>query len=267
MDSIALDSVGSLPYLDQVADNSLRENVDQLILEEMKTFEPRDYLSLKNIKPLPSLERYQPEIDRIERGEKIIDTSRYLNEPPEDENDVHEWENAVSNAQGLLEYHNTRLINLLLFSKHGQKKHELWNLQLQQKADRLTKNLKQLKDEITEINKKRKAQQLEALPRMQAYEKEFHDTVRANFEIERAVLGMEKQLEPLRSRFQQHLSLQQAAKEEAAKRDMERRMQETPLPETVARNIRATAAARVSESTRTGPEEDPDRVVVMDDAQ
>ena len=100
----------SLPYIDgNEIDLSYAR---QLIAEEMRTFQPKNYL--KNI-PLPELkfersERWQREMKRVKEGKSNIeklDMSRYQVAPPPNalNNDVQAWKDAVNNAKSQVHTH------------------------------------------------------------------------------------------------------------------------------------------------------------------
>ncbi|KAJ4458050.1 putative pre-mRNA-splicing factor SPF27 [Paratrimastix pyriformis] len=232
------------------SDPALRQLVNKMVEDEMKTFTPPNYLEQKQIAPVPSLESFRAEFERAQRHEPILDTKRYKMEPPpaSKSQDLVAWQQAVDNAEAQLEHQNNRLLNLFLFSKYGPKKWEIYLKTLQAKHDSLTKTLGQLRDEITEINRGRNWR----CSRSSLSWREFHETVKANFDIDSACLQLETQLEPLRPRLAAFEAQQKQAVEEAAKSRHEQFLRENPVPSFLQHNLEATAAAQ-AEASRTSP--------------
>ncbi|KAJ3196183.1 pre-rRNA-processing protein esf1 [Irineochytrium annulatum] len=93
-----------------------------------------------------------------------IDTSRFRMEPPKPSNLPEEqekgWRDAVNNAQAQLEHQHNRLLNLELINKFGQNSWRIHNYQLEGAVNQLKLQAKQQKEELQELNKERKIDQV-----------------------------------------------------------------------------------------------------------
>ena len=198
--------VDALPYIDsQYNDPTMKRRVDELIAEEMRSFKPsRDYLE--------AWPMYEPDFEdhpllhaewlRVCDGQPMskLDTSRYQLDPPpvHMQKDPAAWQRAVNNAQAQLEHQATRLQNLELLQQHGA---NLWRAHLNS-LDAASVTLQHAQQELASrveaVNRKRKAQQLQAAPRLQALEAEWVGAVKKNLEIEAACLKLEAECAALR---------------------------------------------------------------------
>ena len=193
--------VDALPYIDsQYNDPAMKQRVDALVQEEMKSFRPsRDYLAAwplhePNFDNNPLL---QSEWMRVCDGQPMpkMDTSRYqLEAPPVDQqSDPAAWQRAVQNAQAQLEHQATRIGNLELLQQHGA---NLWRAHLKSldaATRRMTSAASSLDEQVELTNRKRKAEQLAAGPKLLALESEWVGAVKKNLEIESACLRLESE--------------------------------------------------------------------------
>ena len=197
----------ALPYVDsQYNDPAVKAQVDALIEAEMRTFKPsRSYLE-----PWPM---YEPDFEehpllhaewlRVCDGQPMskMDNARYQLDPPpaHQQADPAAWQRAVSNAQAQLEHQATRLGNLELLQQHGA---NLWRAHLNAldgASARVQSEQSELAQRVEALNRKRKAEQLQAGPRLQALEAEWVGGVKKNLEIEAACLALEYECATLRA--------------------------------------------------------------------
>eukprot|EP00298_Acanthocystis_sp_HF-20_P026787 c4615_g1_i1.p1 GENE.c4615_g1_i1~~c4615_g1_i1.p1 ORF type:complete len:217 (+),score=77.58 c4615_g1_i1:30-680(+) len=200
--------IDSLPYIDtQYAEPGMKEQVEKLIKNEMKTFQPRkDYLA--HLPSPPTIFERNPllkqEFERIARGERIppIDTVRYqLNRPSTEHwNDISSWNTAVNNARSQLEHQHLRLMNLELMLKYGSNSWLQHNQQVQQTTEVLKNQLSTLKNQITETNRKRKLDQMNIGPKLQQLDEEFYGLCQQNIAIEQACHQIEKKIKEYHDR-------------------------------------------------------------------
>lgn len=202
--------VDALPYIDgQYNDPTIKAQVHALIAEEMKTFKPeKDYLE--------GMEDYEPDFEptqllqsewmRVSEGAPMskMDTSRYQLDapPPSLQRDPAEWKRAVDNAKAQLENQATRLTNLELLQAHGAK---LWVAQcasLEGSANLIEKTGAEMTSKIDALNRKRKAEQLQAAPALQSMQSEWVGLVKKNLEIESQTLVLEAECAALREKVE-----------------------------------------------------------------
>eukprot|EP00771_Trimastix_marina_P001378 gnl/Trimastix_PCT/2448.p1 GENE.gnl/Trimastix_PCT/2448~~gnl/Trimastix_PCT/2448.p1 ORF type:complete len:457 (-),score=118.84 gnl/Trimastix_PCT/2448:721-2091(-) len=273
MSGSTFEELDALPYIDQeINDESMRRRVDQLVEDEMKTFQPRDYLTELGFKkpeinldncPLLAAER-----DRIEAGQPMpaLDTSRYALPTPSDPQNLKQWEDAITNAEAQLEHQHLRLMNLFLYNKYGPQKWARYNQIMQGKVDALSQERMALRDEITDINRRRKMDQVAAGSKLESMESEFQGLVRKNMEIEAACLRMEEELGTL------HASLESRKRARAAEplppevqlsEDARRRQESEAVAEAEARalldaetRVRMGLAAEAAQKPARGTEQD-----------
>jgi pre-mRNA-splicing factor SPF27 len=138
----------------------------QLIDEETKRYHPNknyiDYLpplQLDNfLSPLLKIE-----MDRLSSRQPMETLSMKRYELPQpstaQKNDVKAWEDCVNNSYAQLEHQNERIINLELLFQYGSNEWKLHNELLSRMVEQENKVLKSLKNQIQEVNWKRKTEQ------------------------------------------------------------------------------------------------------------
>ncbi|SBT39238.1 conserved protein, unknown function [Plasmodium ovale wallikeri] len=162
--------VNALPYIDSY-DNELEKNAKRMIEEEMELMitkkEVKDYL--KDY-PLPILTYLNEnsvipnELRRCEKNEKMskLNFDYYTIEKDNlnDLRNMEEWEKMVKKYQLLLENLHNALINIELMNKY---KEVMWSEHMKMFTHidiNLQNSIKMVKDNIDNINKKRKLHQL-----------------------------------------------------------------------------------------------------------
>ena len=201
--------VDALPYIDsQYNDPAMKAQVDALVDAEMRSFRPRDYLAPwplhePNFDDHPLL---QAEWMRVCERQPMpkMDTSRYQLDPPplEQQADPAAWQRAVENAQAQLEHQTTRIGNLELLQQHGA---HLWRAHLNTldaASGHLSRADGDLASQIESVNRKRKAEQLAAGPRLVGLEAEWVGAVKKNLEIEASCLRLEAECGELREAYE-----------------------------------------------------------------
>jgi len=200
--------IDALPYVDSQYNNpAVKRQVDALVEAELKTFAPRDYLEHLPLRE-PDFEAHpilQSEWLRVcaEQPMPQMDTSRYQLDPPpaNKQSSVPAWERAVANAQAQLEHQSTRLENLELLQKHGA---NLWRVHLnalEAANGRLEGEQAELVAQIAELNRKRKADQVEVGPKLARLESDWVNAVKKNLQIEGHVSVMKAECEAMRQQL------------------------------------------------------------------
>eukprot|EP00033_Pygsuia_biforma_P001883 GCRY01002104.1.p1 GENE.GCRY01002104.1~~GCRY01002104.1.p1 ORF type:complete len:226 (+),score=47.35 GCRY01002104.1:442-1119(+) len=188
----------SLPYIDLDFSEDAARRVENLIKQEMRTFRPKDYLSDKPVienSPYvtPVLETEKKRLAVEEPLEKI-DTSRLRAPLPSNPSDLSAWEKSVGNVCSQVQHEENKSVNAELLNRFGP---NAWQeyikilIKLQEQASGECAREKAL---VEEINKRRKAQQMEAGEQLQALEREWHSLCAKNAEITQACKGLEASL-------------------------------------------------------------------------
>ncbi|CAG8619814.1 6091_t:CDS:2 [Ambispora gerdemannii] len=199
--------VDSLPYIDnEINYEGMREQVDKLVEQERRKRTKKDPpnfpATIELFKDSPML---AAELQRVQLGKPMeqIDTNRYKLEPPQDSSNVESWKKAADNSKAQLEQQNLRLLNMELLHKYGANAWRLHNFQLEQELKQLQGTLEQYKQEILEVNKERKAEQLQAGKRLEMLESSWSDLVGKTLQVQFACDSLEKEVENLRQVEQQ----------------------------------------------------------------
>jgi len=159
--------VDALPYIDtQLGQVEVAQQVKGLIEEEMRHFEPRDYLaSLPEPEfPLLASETVSQELKRVSSGEPLagIDLGRYQLEQPQGQlaQDHGAWRKAAEAAHMQLEYNRLRLTNLEMLERWGSKAWVAHSTIARGLERAKAHEVSQLKVGREEVNKKRKLDQI-----------------------------------------------------------------------------------------------------------
>ena len=130
-----------------------------------------------------------------------IDTSRYqLDAPPQaKQGDVGAWRRAVDNAQAQLDHQGNRICNLELLQQYGANAWRAHLNSLEAASKALGAGVAAAAAEVEATNRKRKAEQTEAGPRLMRLEAEWVQGVKKNLEIESQCLRLKHEVAAMRS--------------------------------------------------------------------
>jgi pre-mRNA-splicing factor SPF27 len=198
--------IDALPYIDQQMEHidQMKQYVDHLIAEEMKTFAPRDYISHL---PEPELKLaknplLKAELERVRAGAPMakLDTTRYAVAPPEGAAaaDPAAWKAAIGNAAAQLEHQTARGENLELLRDYGPAYYQEYCKYLEAVQQGMGAQRDDLKRKVDEINRERKAEQLGAGERMHGLDQKWKTLVFGNRQIEEACLAMEADIKRMK---------------------------------------------------------------------
>ncbi|CAG8551569.1 13446_t:CDS:10, partial [Dentiscutata heterogama] len=184
--------IDSLPYIDQEIDyEGMRAKVDKLVEQEMRkrpSQSKRDYAShfpsnfeLFKESPILAIE-YQ----RVQQGKPIteMDTSRYKLIEPDDKEDDELWKKAVDNSNAQLYHQNLRFFNLELLQKFGPNSWKLHNYQLEHELQQFQRTLEDYRQRVLELNKRRKAEQIQAGSQVEALENKWTELIGQTLQLE-----------------------------------------------------------------------------------
>jgi pre-mRNA-splicing factor SPF27 len=197
----------ALPYIDvQYSDETMPDEVDRLISAEMarSTKSPEEYLRERGLHR-PELRvsaLVQGEFARIESGKSQVAVSmfRYKVEPPpeEDKNSLEAWRVAVDNAFAQVQATRTRVTNLELSNKFGPNAWKLHAEQLQTLNAGVEENIQEVKQDIENINRKRKSDQTKAGSKLDHLTQKWTATIQKTNELEGVCYMLEKEVKKLR---------------------------------------------------------------------
>uniref|UniRef100_T1KRH1 Pre-mRNA-splicing factor SPF27 n=1 Tax=Tetranychus urticae TaxID=32264 RepID=T1KRH1_TETUR len=182
----------------------LNEKVFAMIEEETKRYRPsKNYL--EHLPPLElhefETEMLKNEMERMERGQpiKMFSMERYELPAPSAarRSEPTEWLKAYENSQSQLFHQDVRLFNLDLLSKYGAEAWKEYNSKLTSTIGSLQKQHHELKKEMQEVNWQRKNSQTTAGEKVKILEEKWVTLVSKNFEIERACVELENELQAL----------------------------------------------------------------------
>ncbi|GBB88106.1 hypothetical protein RclHR1_14620006 [Rhizophagus clarus] len=198
--------IDSLPYFDQEIDyEGMRSKVDKLVEQEMK----KRPVSVKRDQALNFPANFEffkdstilaTEYQRVQQGKPIVemDTSRYKLAEPENKDDQEAWNDAVNNSKAQLQHQNLRMFNLELLQKFGANSWRLHNYQLENELQQYQKTLEEYKQNILELNKQRKADQLQAGNTIEALNNRWTEMIGQTLQVEVACASLEVEVEQLK---------------------------------------------------------------------
>ncbi|XP_077998283.1 pre-mRNA-splicing factor SPF27-like [Glandiceps talaboti] len=198
-------TVDALPYFDQGYDEpGVREAAYALVDEECRRYRPtKNYLEYL---PPPDYSSFETEVMKNEferlgsrQPMEMLSMKRYElpQPPPGRQNDLAAWNECVENSMAQLEHQATRIQNLELMSKYGSNAWRAHNELLVKMLELSQKQLQDIRKEIQEINWKRKNDQVKAGSQISGLETSWVQLVTKNYEIERAILELEREVEVL----------------------------------------------------------------------
>lgn len=197
--------------IDQEIDyEGMRAKVDKLVEQEMRkrpSQSKRDYAShfpsnFELFKESPIL---GTEYQRVQQGKPIteMDTSRYKLIEPDDKEDEESWKKAVDNSNAQLYHQNHRFFNLELLQKFGANAWKLHNYQLEHELQQLQRTLEDYRQKILELNKQRKAEQIQAGSQIEALENKWTELIGQTLQLEVACASLETEIQQLKQYEQQ----------------------------------------------------------------
>lgn len=198
--------VDALPYIDtQLVQPEVASQVQALIDEEMKNFEPRDYLASLPLPELPLInsERMTKEFERIvdKRPMGSIDSTRYNVEAPQGfwTQDSDAWRQSTAKIHMQSEYNRLRLINLELMERFGAKGWVAHSQLLRAAEGAQAKIASTLRAEREDVNKMRKLDQMSCGNELRKLNLELEQFTRDNNETDAAVWELEAKVKRLRA--------------------------------------------------------------------
>eukprot|EP00731_Ephydatia_muelleri_P014705 Em0008g425a len=205
--------IDALPYVDQgYEDAGVREGALRLVEEETRRYKPtKNYLEhLSALKSTFETPIVKAEFDRISARQpmELLSMKRYELPQPgtAQKNDLAAWQEAVDNSMAQLEHQVGRITNLELLSQYSVNEWKLHNGFLTQMVEHEQRKLKQLRGKVQEVNWQRKTEQAAAGAQLQTLSNHWNALVHKNFEIEKACVELEKELETLREKLGQRNS-------------------------------------------------------------
>ncbi|XP_069612220.1 pre-mRNA-splicing factor SPF27 isoform X3 [Ranitomeya imitator] len=183
--------VDALPYFDQGYDAAgVREAAAALVEEETRRYRPtKNYLSYL---PTPDFAAFETEIMRNEferlsarQPLELLSMKRYELPAPSSgqRNDITAWQECVNNSMAQLEHQAVRIENLEIMSQHGCNAWRVYN-----------------EKRIQDLNWQRKNSQLTSGAKLREMESTWVSLVSKNYEIERAIVQLENEINQLKQR-------------------------------------------------------------------
>ncbi|XP_069801164.1 pre-mRNA-splicing factor SPF27 [Dendropsophus ebraccatus] len=200
--------VDALPYFDQGYDApGVREAAAALVEEETRRYRPtKNYLSYL---PTPDYSAFETEIMRNEferlaarQPLELLSMKRYELPAPSSgqRNDITAWQECVNNSMAQLEHQAVRIENLEIMSQHGCNAWRVYNENLVRMIESAQKDLQKLRKRIQDLNWQRKNSQLTSGAKLREMESTWVSLVSKNYEIERAIVQLENEINQLKQR-------------------------------------------------------------------
>ncbi|KAM3935429.1 pre-mRNA-splicing factor SPF27 [Leptodactylus fuscus] len=200
--------VDALPYFDQGYDApGVREAAAALVEEETRRYRPtKNYLSYL---PTPDYALFETEIMRNEferlaarQPLELLSMKRYELPAPSSgqRNDITTWQECVNNSMAQLEHQAVRIENLEIMSQHGCNAWRVYNENLVRMIESAQKDLQKLRKRIQDLNWQRKNSQLTSGAKLREMESTWVSLVSKNYEIERAIVQLENEINQLKQR-------------------------------------------------------------------
>ena len=191
--------IDSLPYIDEIGQDYLSK-ASSLVEQEMRRRAPSNNY-------LQNLEDVEPNFDgtlfvgeewkRVGEGKEMekIDFFKLVKDPKE--TTLSQVKNCLEKAKCQLESQHIRLINLELLNSFGKASWVEWLSTLRNQKQKLAQVLKENEEKITEINRKRKAEQLKLLDSLLPLEKKFKHVCESNITVQQACQQLEHSLQEM----------------------------------------------------------------------
>jgi pre-mRNA-splicing factor SPF27 len=198
--------VDALPYIDtQLGQPEVAQEVKNLIEEEMRHFEPRDYLESLPEPRLTYLATDSMQEERLRRKDRLpfaggVDMTRYQVEPLTFPRalDHAAWRQAAQNINMQSEYTRLKLTNLELLSRWGTKAWVARSCLDRSAEAAATKRVAELRSARDEVNKKRKLEQVSCGNELRKLTMELEQYTADNAQTEKAVWALEQDIRRLK---------------------------------------------------------------------
>ncbi|UJR21672.1 hypothetical protein I4U23_024749 [Adineta vaga] len=198
--------VDALPYYDSgYEEPGVREAALSLVEDETRRYKPtKNYLEQLG---QPLYHSFETEIMKTEFERlsnqlpmEMLSMKRYeLPTPPSGkQTDFQAWNECVENSYAQLEHQQTRIMNLELMWDYGANTWKIYNTTLQTMLEQAQKQLLEFRKHIQEINFNRKDEQTRAGSKLSTLEQTWVGLVGKNYEIECAIVELEKEVGNLR---------------------------------------------------------------------
>jgi pre-mRNA-splicing factor SPF27 len=182
-----------------------KKKVLALIEEECRRYKPtKNYLESIGSTNLHKFETdiMKNEFSRLEQNQpmEMLSMKRYELPPPPTgkQTEVSAWQESVDNSLAQLEHQAIRIMNLELMSDYGPNAWREYIKTLQNMFDEAQHQLNTIKNQIQSVNLQRKNEQTEAGERLRSLEHNWVSLVSKNYEIECAIVELEKEVNELR---------------------------------------------------------------------
>jgi len=197
--------VDALPYIDtQLGQTEVEAQVKAMIQEEMRHFEPRDYLASLPAPEVTALESkvLSEEFARMDAGLPMtgVDSERYFIRRPEGpaEGDPTAWKSAAERTQVQLEYNRLRLTNLELLERWGTKAWVASFGLMRVNEQAASNDAAAAREAREEVNKKRKLDQISCGNELRKLGRELEQYLQDNSEVQRGLQELEVEVARLR---------------------------------------------------------------------
>mmetsp|Transcript_2462 Transcript_2462/g.7238 ORF Transcript_2462/g.7238 Transcript_2462/m.7238 type:complete len:278 (-) Transcript_2462:43-876(-) len=198
--------VDALPYIDtQLGQPEVAQEVKNIIEEEMRHFEPRDYLESLPEPDLHYLSTGAMQEEMLRRKDRLpfsggVDMTRYQVEPLTFPRalDHGAWRQAAQNMNMQSEYTRLKLTNLELLSRWGTKAWVAHSCLVRSAEAAATKRVAELRSARDEVNKKRKLEQVSCGNELRKLTMELEQYTADNVQVEKAVWALEEDIRRLK---------------------------------------------------------------------
>ncbi|GJQ11302.1 hypothetical protein GpartN1_g3093.t1 [Galdieria partita] len=197
--------IDALPYADEnsLKNREVSRRVASLLEAELSHVDKRSWKEQQQNTRLLSNNLVGIELQRMEEGlpsECENPFKRYEVSYPGGikEDEVHLWERNVLLLQTSLEHDLLCLANLELLKRYGSQAWLLFISQLEKQVQRYSMKLNEEKNQIDEINVRRRNIQEEALRKLSSLDKSWKQLIRKNRQIELACSRLEDEIRSLK---------------------------------------------------------------------
>jgi hypothetical protein len=189
--------IDALPYIDTELNNPIIERTVKILIEQelkKKQFDAEEYVSHITVPTWNfkhSILGLQNEFQDHEKSGKYVPLKERMQSEP-----------TVYSTQDKLaieaQYLASAVVNLQLLNKYHRPAWIKYNTQLEQTQQALDSDLKKLKDESDQINRKRKLEQVQVASKLTLTEKEWQNLTIHNNDLERECDLLERQVKKLK---------------------------------------------------------------------